>query len=215
MANINDCDNCTYPELLAAANARVAELEAIYRYCPECGSKNIFTPSNFTEKGHLACKDCGQEFFTTVVYADCIAENLSKAKQCAEKAEAKLEVQTETALQEKAKREQAEAQCAVMRNCIKRLIYVIDSTPECFRAIDKTTEYLWAQDFADDVKTTAGTDILTRMKRMEDALKEIAEPLIEARDGNNYYFYKVIDNVQQTISAKDLQKIAKDTLEEK
>ena len=87
---------------------------------------------------------------------------------------ATIEAQTEAVLQESAMRQRAEARCAAMRNCIKRLIYVIDSTPECFRAIDKTTEYLLAQDFADDVKTTAGAAILAQNKRMREALERIA-----------------------------------------
>lgn len=95
--HIKVCDKHPMRELeqqLAAAKAELAELKEYQSFCPEGGSKNIFSPINRTEKGHLACKDCGQEFFTTVIYADCIAEKLSKMKsteQRAEQAEALIE----------------------------------------------------------------------------------------------------------------------------
>ena len=72
---------------LAAAKAELAELKEYQSFCPECGSKNIFSPTNRTETGHLACRDCGQEFFTTVIYADCIAKKLSKMKSTDQRAE--------------------------------------------------------------------------------------------------------------------------------
>ena len=64
--------------------------------------------------------------------------------------EYKLMAQTETALQEKAKREQAEAQCALLKQ---------ENSKLASAAIEKPPHK---------------QDLLARMKRMEDALREIS-----------------------------------------
>jgi hypothetical protein len=58
----------------------VRRIEAVSRFCPECGCDDLINVVERTEPGHLYCANCKQEMFVTVDYSTAIRANLAERK---------------------------------------------------------------------------------------------------------------------------------------